>query len=201
MKKILVLMCALALVAVLQAQQVMADPPVENGYVDIVPITGDLDVGVEVVGDVDNGIEAIDGELDGADDIDRSDLARTDGEEFDPDMGCLGMGPMGDMIGMFVVMGLVFYFLILRPQKKRDKAQKELMANIKVTDEVATIGGIHGKVVRVKDDTFVIESGVGTQKSFIQVDRGAVARIVKEGSGKNAPTPTFDDSDDVDAED
>jgi len=188
----------LALVAVLPAMQVMADPP-ENGYVDIVPITGDLDVGVEVVGDVDNGIEAIDGELDGADDIDRSDLARTDGDE--PDPGCLGMGPLGDMIGMFVVMGLVFYFLILRPQKKREKAQKELMANIKVTDEVATIGGIHGKVVRVKDDTFVLESGVGNQKSFVQVERGAVARIVKEGSGKNAPTPTFDDSDDVDVED
>ncbi len=66
---------------------------------------------------------------------------------------------------MFVVM----YFFLIRPQRKRDKAEKEMRAAITVGDEVSTIGGIIGKVVSVKedDDSIVIEtSGDRTKIKF-----------------------------------
>ncbi len=83
-------------------------------------------------------------------------------------------------IVMIVAMVAIFYFLMIRPQKKKEKELKNMLAALKVGDEVATIGGIHGKIVRVKDDLFVIESGVGTNKSTITVDRGSVARFLKQ---------------------
>ena len=52
----------------------------------------------------------------------------------------------------------VFYFLIIRPQKKRDKQAKDMREAIKVGDEIVTIGGICGKVTNVKDETITIVS-------------------------------------------
>ena len=52
----------------------------------------------------------------------------------------------------------VFYFLIIRPQKKRDKQAREMRSSIKVGDEIVTIGGVCGKVTNVKDDTITILS-------------------------------------------
>ncbi len=90
---------------------------------------------------------------------------------------------------MIVAMVAIFYFLMIRPQKKKEKELKNMLAALKVGDEVATIGGIHGKIVRVKDDLFVIESGVGTNKSTITVDRGSVARFLKQApENKEAET-------------
>ncbi len=57
-----------------------------------------------------------------------------------------------------VLIFVVFYFFLIRPQKKRDKAEKEMRDSIKVGDEISTIGGFIGKVVSIKDDTLVIES-------------------------------------------
>ena len=59
---------------------------------------------------------------------------------------------------LVVVMVAVFYFLIIRPQKKRDKQAKDMREAIKVGDEIVTIGGICGKVTNVKDDTITIIS-------------------------------------------
>ena len=57
-----------------------------------------------------------------------------------------------------------------------------MIAALKVGDEVASIGGIHGKIVRIKENIFVLESGVGTTKSFIAIERSAISRLVKEGN-------------------
>ncbi len=81
-----------------------------------------------------------------------------------------------------ILMIAVFYFILIRPQKKKEKELKNMLASLKVNDEVATIGGIHGKIVRIKDDLFVLESGIGTNKSFITVDRSAVSRFLKRGA-------------------
>ncbi len=59
---------------------------------------------------------------------------------------------------MIVGLIVVFYFFILRPQKKQEKQAREMMNNLTVGDEVTTIGGIIGKVVRIKDETCVIET-------------------------------------------
>ena len=71
------------------------------------------------------------------------------------------MGSMGGMtsIIMIVVMIAVMYFIMIRPENKRKKEAEQMRNDIKVGDEIITIGGICGKVVHVKDDKFVIETG------------------------------------------
>ena len=61
---------------------------------------------------------------------------------------------------MILAMVGIFYFMIIRPQKKRDNQAKEMRNSIKVGDEIVTIGGICGKVTNVKDDTGTILSSV-----------------------------------------
>ncbi|MBR5614305.1 MAG: preprotein translocase subunit YajC [Clostridia bacterium] len=90
---------------------------------------------------------------------------------------------------MLVLMFAVFYFILIRPQKKKEKELRNMLASLKVNDEVATIGGIHGKIVRIKDDLFVLESGIGQNKSYITVDRSAVSRFMKRGEEAKAATP------------
>ena len=51
-----------------------------------------------------------------------------------------------------------FYFLLIRPEKKRERAAQEMRAALQVGDEVTTIGGIIGKVVSIKEETFVLET-------------------------------------------
>ncbi len=90
------------------------------------------------------------------------------------------------MIAPLVIMVAIFYFLLIRPQRKKDKALREMISNLKVGDKVASIGGINGKIVRIRDDVFVLESGVGTMKSYISLDRSAISRLVKKGSDSSA---------------
>ena len=65
----------------------------------------------------------------------------------------------GSTIIMLVGMLAVFYFLLIRPENKRKKEAEQMRSQLKNGDEVTTIGGIVGKVVNVKDDKFVIETG------------------------------------------
>ena len=65
----------------------------------------------------------------------------------------------GSTIIMLVGMLAVFYFLLIRPENKRKKEAEQMRSQMKNGDEVTTIGGIVGKVVNVKDDKFVIETG------------------------------------------
>ncbi|MBS5166326.1 MAG: preprotein translocase subunit YajC [Butyricicoccus sp.] len=73
----------------------------------------------------------------------------------------------GAMLSSFlplVIMVLIFYFLLIRPQRKRDKAEREMRNSIQVGDEISTIGGFIGKVVSLKEDTLVIESSADRTK-------------------------------------
>lgn len=68
---------------------------------------------------------------------------------------------------MLIVIVVVFYFLIIRPQKKQEKEQNDMKNSLKVGDDITTIGGIVGRVVKVKDDTFtIITSRDKTRMSF-----------------------------------
>ena len=71
----------------------------------------------------------------------------------DPSGGLLGMLPM------LLIMVAVFYFMIIRPENKRKKEAEQMRSAIKNGDKITTIGGIVGKVVDVKEDKFVIETG------------------------------------------
>ena len=52
-----------------------------------------------------------------------------------------------------ILIFVVFYFLLIRPQRKKDKEAKEMLDNLKVGDRICTIGGIYGTIVRIKDDS------------------------------------------------
>ena len=73
---------------------------------------------------------------------------------------------------MLAVMFLIMYLLIIRPQKKRDKETQAMRNNIQVGDEVVTAGGIVGRVVNIKEDTIVLETG--SDRSKIRIKRWAV---------------------------
>ncbi len=66
---------------------------------------------------------------------------------------------MTSTIVMLLVMVGVFYFMLIRPENKRKKEAEQLRSALKPGDEITTIGGITGKVVSVKEDKFVIETG------------------------------------------
>jgi len=74
-----------------------------------------------------------------------------------------------------VILIAVFYFILIRPQKKREKQTKEMLAALKVGDEVVSIGGIIGTVCSIKDDTVTIE--VGADKTKIKFERSAIKGI------------------------
>ena len=63
------------------------------------------------------------------------------------------------MFGMLAVIVVVFYFFGIRPQKKQEQAAAEMRNNLVVGDEITTIGGIIGKIVSIKEETMIIETG------------------------------------------
>ena len=66
---------------------------------------------------------------------------------------------MGSTVIMLVLMVAVFYFMLIRPENKRKKEAEAMRSALKVGDKITTIGGIMGKVVDVKEEKFVIETG------------------------------------------
>lgn len=69
-------------------------------------------------------------------------------------------GGLGGFLPIILTVAMValFYFFILRPQKKQEKEKNNMINNLTVGDEVTTIGGVIGKVVSIKDETFVLET-------------------------------------------
>ena len=76
---------------------------------------------------------------------------------------------------MMVALIALFYFLLIRPQRKKDKAVKDMLAALKVSDRVCTIGGIYGTVVALKDDTVTI--AVGAAKTQLVMARWAIRSV------------------------
>ena len=74
-----------------------------------------------------------------------------------------------------ILIFVVFYFLLIRPQRKKDKEAKAMLDNLKVGDRICTIGGIYGTIVRIKDDVLTIE--VGEQKTQMVFARWAVRKV------------------------
>ena len=65
--------------------------------------------------------------------------------------------PVFMIIYLVVIFGAM-YFMLIRPQRKKQKEEKKMRENLQVGDEVITIGGVHGRVISLKEDTFVVES-------------------------------------------
>ncbi|NIK75943.1 preprotein translocase subunit YajC [Paenibacillus castaneae] len=85
-----------------------------------------------------------------------------------------GSGIIG-MIWPFVLMFAVFYFLLIRPQQKKQKQRSSMLNQLKKGDKISTIGGLHGTVVELTDDTVVLRVNDTTKMTF---ERSAINQII-----------------------
>lgn len=69
---------------------------------------------------------------------------------------------------MMVVLIALMYFMMIRPQKKRQKEEQEMRSSLEIGDEIITIGGIVGKVVTIREEDLIIETGADRNKMRIQ---------------------------------
>lgn len=80
----------------------------------------------------------------------------------------------------FVLMFVVFYFLLIRPQQKKQKQRNQMLHQLKKGDKIVTIGGLHGTIVELSDDTAVIRVNDTVKLTF---DRSAISTV-----SQSAPT-------------
>jgi preprotein translocase subunit YajC len=72
-----------------------------------------------------------------------------------------------------VLMVAIFYFLLIRPQQRRVRQQRQLVDSLRIGDEVITIGGMFGTILEMDDETITLDAGAGTRLRYL---RQAVAR-------------------------
>ncbi|CQR46955.1 preprotein translocase subunit YajC [Paraliobacillus sp. PM-2] len=77
----------------------------------------------------------------------------------------------------FILMFVIFYFLLIRPQQKRQKQVKQMQADLQKGDKVITIGGMHGSVHAIDENTIVIDVHDGTKLTY---DRSSVREVVSK---------------------
>lgn len=101
----------------------------------------------------------------------------------------------------FGLVFLIFYFLIIRPQNKKQKDTKKMLEALSKGDRVVTIGGIHGVIQGIKDDTVTLKIDNDTKMTF---SRSAISNVLEKKSGKSGAgskakeEETADDSEDDD---
>ncbi len=88
-----------------------------------------------------------------------------------------GLGGLAQLLP-FVLIIVIFYVLLIRPQQKRQRQLQETIANLKTGDRVITNGGVIGVITTVRDTSFLIRSA---DKSILEVARSAIAGIDEEG--------------------
>ena len=86
-----------------------------------------------------------------------------------------------------ILLHVVMYFLLIRPQKKKEREVNNMRSSIQVGDEIITIGGICGKVVKTKDESLIIQ--VGADKVKFEVMRWSISKVVESAGGGNDAEP------------
>ncbi|PYI53312.1 preprotein translocase subunit YajC [Paenibacillus flagellatus] len=94
-----------------------------------------------------------------------------------------GAGSYLTTIVPFVLMFAVLYFLLIRPQQKRQKSRNAMLNQLKKGDKVTTIGGLHGTIVEITDDIVVLRVNDATKLTF---DRSAVNAVTTQAPEKSA---------------
>lgn len=112
--------------------------------------------------------------------------------------GIAGMLPTLLMLALMVV---VFYFLLIRPQKKKEKQTKEMIAALGVGDTITTIGGIIGKITKLRDEELYIVTGmVGNpnERSTMRITKWAVRDVNKKAeNSKVLDEPAEDETEEA----
>jgi preprotein translocase subunit YajC len=88
-----------------------------------------------------------------------------------------GPNPMSTVV-LFGGLFAIFYFLLIRPQKKQQKAHEEMVANLAKDDEIVTLGGIVGRIIHLTDDRLTIKTAGDTR---LEIDRTKVGRRLNGG--------------------
>jgi preprotein translocase subunit YajC len=96
-----------------------------------------------------------------------------------------GLGSIIPLILMFVL----FYFLLIRPQQKRTKAVQQMQNELKKGDKIVTIGGLHGFVDSIDENKAVIKCGDGSRLTF---DRNAIREVTDSAKTSAAPEVSLD---------
>jgi preprotein translocase subunit YajC len=109
-------------------------------------------------------------------------LAQNQVPESDPNAFIRFMGPL-------VIIFVLFYFMLIRPQKRKEQELRRMIQNVKENDRVVTIGGIHGVVTNVQRDaervTIRVDEATGTK---LKVNMSAIARVLTSESPENGGT-------------
>ena len=79
------------------------------------------------------------------------------------------------ILPMIAIFGLLMYFMLYRPQKKQQKAAEDMRNSLKVGDEISTTSGIIGKVIQIKDDFLIIETG--NDKTKLKIAKWAIRAV------------------------
>ncbi|MDR0596252.1 MAG: preprotein translocase subunit YajC [Clostridiales Family XIII bacterium] len=114
--------------------------------------------------------------------------------------GCMGTGTSSGGSGsssagggfmpiiMLVLIFAVMYFVMIRPQRKKQKEVEQMRSAVKPGDRITTIGGLKGKIVRISDETIMIE--VGPDKVRMEFMKWAVSKVDEKGAAKSRPEKT-----------
>ena len=95
----------------------------------------------------------------------------------------------GQIVMLFALFAIM-YFMLIRPQQKKDKEVKQMRDSLKVGDQILTIGGIYGKIVRIKEDRVTIQ--VGADRTKLEIAKWAVNNVEKASADKYAKDETED---------
>ena len=109
--------------------------------------------------------------------------ATTQAQEGNTDMQAQGVAAMIVSFLPMILIIVLLYLMMIRPQRKREKETKAMINALQVGDKVVTIGGICGKVSKIKDNYVILETGnVGTpnEKSFIKMERDSIKTVEKK---------------------
>ena len=93
------------------------------------------------------------------------------------------MGSIGIIVIYVVALGLMMYFLAIKPQKKQQKAQQQLMNSIEIGDYVLTTSGFYGVIMDITDDDVIVEFG-NNKNCRISMQKKAIAQVEKAKSSE-----------------
>ena len=96
-------------------------------------------------------------------------------------------GDFISMIIMIVVMVAIFYFLLIRPQRKKDKAVKNMLNSLKTGDRICTIGGFYGTIAALKEDTVTLK--LGSLENTVVIARWAIRSVENVSTENDASMP------------
>ncbi|MBN1405280.1 MAG: preprotein translocase subunit YajC [Candidatus Omnitrophica bacterium] len=95
--------------------------------------------------------------------------------------GAPNQSPLMGLPFVYIAIFAIFYFLLIRPQHKKQKEHQNMVSSLKKNDDIITTGGIHGTIVNVKDNTFTVRVDDDVK---IEVSKSAVAALKKKSQGE-----------------